>query len=91
VEPGLESRSMVGVALRRTLEDHRFVRLASARTISVLGNCFSRVALAFGVLSLPDATPARLAIVLACQRLSVLEKLRRLHRERLSGRLELAQ
>ena len=58
---------MVGVALRRTVQDHRFVRLASARTISVLGNGFSRVALAFGVLSLPGATPARLSIVLACQ------------------------
>lgn len=67
VEPGLESRPMVGVALRRTVQDHRFVRLAFARTISVLGNGFSRVALAFGVLSLPDASPARLSIVLACQ------------------------
>lgn len=58
---------MVGLALRQTVEDHRFVRLASARAISVLGNGFSRVALAFGVLSLPGATPARLSIVLACQ------------------------
>jgi MFS family permease len=38
---------MVGVALRRTVQDHRFVRLVSARTISVLGNGFSLVALAF--------------------------------------------
>jgi MFS family permease len=51
------------------LADNRFARLAAARTISVLGNGFGRVALAFGVLSLPGATPVRLSIVLACQAL----------------------
>ncbi|WP_405944419.1 MFS transporter [Streptomyces sp. NBC_00932] len=49
--------------------DRRFVLLASARTISVLGNGFARVALAFAVLSLPGATPGRLSLVLACQAL----------------------
>ncbi|WP_405779727.1 MFS transporter [Streptomyces sp. NBC_00859] len=49
--------------------DRRFVLLSSARTISVLGNAFARVALAFAVLSLPGATPARLSLVLACQAL----------------------
>jgi hypothetical protein len=47
--------------------DHRFVRLAAARTISVLGNGFARVALAFAVLALPGAGPARLSLVAACQ------------------------
>lgn len=47
----------------------RFWLLASARTISVAGNGFGRVALAFGVLTLPGATPASLSLVLACQAL----------------------
>lgn len=46
-----------------------FVLLASARTISVLGNGFARVALAFAVLALPGAGPGRLSLVLACQAL----------------------
>lgn len=41
--------------------------LASARTVSVLGNGFARVALAFAVLALPGAGPGRLSLVLACQ------------------------
>lgn len=49
--------------------ERRFVLLASARTISVLGNAFARVALAFAVLSLPGSTPGRLSLVLACQAL----------------------
>ncbi len=49
--------------------DRRFVLLASARTISTLGNAFARVALAFAVLGLPGASPARLSLVLACQSL----------------------
>lgn len=49
--------------------DRRFVLLWSARTISVLGSGFARVALAFAVLSLPGATPGRLSLVLACQAL----------------------
>jgi predicted MFS family arabinose efflux permease len=54
--------------MRATLwRDGRFVRLFSARVVSVLGNGFGRVALAFAVLELPDATPGRLSVVLACQ------------------------
>ncbi|MGY5055342.1 MFS transporter [Streptomyces sp. 900105755] len=44
-----------------------FVRLALARIISVLGNGFARIALAFAVLSLPGATPDDLSLVVACQ------------------------
>jgi len=43
------------------------VLLAAARTVSVLGNGFARVALAFAVLALPGAGPGRLSLVLACQ------------------------
>jgi MFS family permease len=49
--------------------ERRFVLLAGARTISVLGNAFARVALAFAVLALPGATPGRLSLVLSCQAL----------------------
>ncbi|MEU8863687.1 MFS transporter [Streptomyces umbrinus] len=49
--------------------DRRFVLLFSARTVSVLGNAFARVALAFAVLALPGAGPGRLSLVLACQAL----------------------
>ncbi|MDQ1037018.1 MFS family permease [Streptomyces sp. V3I8] len=49
--------------------DRRFVLLVSARTVSVLGNAFARVALAFAVLELPGASPGRLSLVLACQAL----------------------
>ncbi|MGW4756902.1 MFS transporter [Streptomyces chartreusis] len=49
--------------------DQQFLLLASARTISVLGNGFARVALAFAVLGLPGATPGRLSLVVACQAL----------------------
>ncbi|MFJ6083760.1 MFS transporter [Streptomyces sp. NPDC092369] len=47
--------------------DRQFVVLALARVISVLGNGFARVALAFAVLSLPGAGASRLSLVLACQ------------------------
>lgn len=47
--------------------DRRFLLLASARTISVLGNGFARVALAFAVLALPGGGPGQLSLVLACQ------------------------
>ncbi|MCX5206547.1 MFS transporter [Streptomyces sp. NBC_00237] len=50
-------------------KDEQFLLLASARTISVLGNGFARVALGFAVLALPGATPGRLSLVLACQAL----------------------
>jgi MFS family permease len=51
------------------LSDRRFLRLAAARTISVLGNGFARVALVFAVLALPGATTGDLSIVLAAQAL----------------------
>ncbi|PJJ05130.1 putative MFS family arabinose efflux permease [Streptomyces sp. 2333.5] len=47
--------------------DRRFVLLTAARTISVLGNGFARVALSFAVLALPGAGPGQLSLVLACQ------------------------
>ncbi|MFE2063601.1 MFS transporter [Streptomyces sp. NPDC059467] len=49
------------------LRNAGFVRLGLARIISVLGNGFARVALAFAVLSLPGATPGELSLVVACQ------------------------
>ena len=49
--------------------DQQFVLLACARIISVLGNGFARVALAFAVLALPGAGAGRLSLVLACQAL----------------------
>ncbi|MET9172704.1 MFS transporter [Streptomyces misionensis] len=49
--------------------DPRFTLLLSARVVSVLGNGFARVALAFAVLSLPGASPGRLSLVVACQAL----------------------
>ncbi|WND33215.1 hypothetical protein RI578_02455 [Streptomyces sp. BB1-1-1] len=55
-----------GVPLWR---DQRFVLLLSARVISVLGNGFAPVALAFAVLALPGAGAGRLSLVLACQAL----------------------
>ncbi|HEY5833730.1 hypothetical protein [Streptomyces sp.] len=44
--------------------DRRFGLLVGARVVSVLGNGFARVALAFGVLSLPGGGPGRLSLVL---------------------------
>lgn len=44
--------------------NRRFVLLATARTASVLGNGFGRIALAFGVLALPGASGDRLSLVL---------------------------
>jgi MFS family permease len=49
--------------------DRQFVLLACARTVSVLGNGFARVALAFAVLALPGAGAGSLSLVLACQAL----------------------
>ncbi|MGW3132401.1 MFS transporter [Streptomyces sp. NPDC001123] len=49
------------------LRNTGFVRLACARVISVLGNGFARIALAFAVLSLPGATAGDLSLVVACQ------------------------
>ncbi|WP_244304049.1 MFS transporter [Streptomyces lydicus] len=47
--------------------ERRFVLLVAARTLSVLGNGFARVALSFAVLALPGAGPGQLSLVLACQ------------------------
>ncbi|MFI0219238.1 MFS transporter [Streptomyces lydicus] len=47
--------------------ERRFLLLAAARTLSVLGNGFARVALSFAVLALPGAGPGQLSLVLACQ------------------------
>ncbi|MDI5970136.1 MFS transporter [Streptomyces sp. SL13] len=48
------------------LRDRRFVLLVSARTVSVLGSAFARVALAFAVLALPGASAGRLSLVQCC-------------------------
>ncbi|ADB29919.1 major facilitator superfamily MFS_1 [Kribbella flavida DSM 17836] len=45
----------------------RFWLFFSARTVSVLGNAFGPIALAFGVLALPGTTPTTLGVVLAAQ------------------------
>ena len=55
--------------MRTLLADRPFALLFTARTISVLGTGFGRVALAFAVLALPGSTPTTLSIVLACQAL----------------------
>ncbi|MEU9834776.1 MFS transporter [Streptosporangium sp. NPDC048047] len=51
------------------LRDRRFALLFAARTISVLGGSFAPVALAFGVLGLPGATPGTLSVVLTAEAL----------------------
>ncbi|GAA1842294.1 MFS transporter [Asanoa iriomotensis] len=55
--------------MRALLADRPFALLFTARTISVLGTGFGRVALAFAVLALPGASPTKLSVVLACQAL----------------------
>lgn len=52
---------------RALLANPRFRRLFFARTISNIGNGVAPIAIAFGVLSLPGATPTSLSIVLAAQ------------------------
>ncbi len=49
------------------LANRPFVLLLAGRTTSMLGMAFSPVALAFGLLQLPDGGPATLSIVLAAQ------------------------
>lgn len=51
------------------LSQPRFRLLASARFVSVLGSSFGPIALSFGVLALPGASPGDLSLVLACQAL----------------------
>lgn len=47
------------------LRQRRFALLFAGRTISMFGNAFGPIAIAFGVLGLPGATPATLSVVLA--------------------------
>jgi MFS family permease len=51
------------------LRDRNFGCLFAARTLSVLGNGFGRVALAFGILGSRGSSPFDLSVVLACQAL----------------------
>lgn len=50
---------------RVVLRDRYFRRVVASRLISNIGNGMAPIALAFGVLDLPGATPASLSIVLA--------------------------
>ena len=52
---------------RQLLGNAHYRRLFVARSISNLGNGIAPIALAFGVLGLPGATPTSLSIVLAAQ------------------------
>ena len=52
---------------RALLANRAFVTLLAARTISMLGMAFSPIALAFGVLALPDGDAGTLSVVLAAQ------------------------
>ena len=58
---------MVGEDRRVLLGSSRYRRLVAARAVSSLGNGITPIALAFGVLDLPGATPTSLSIVLAAQ------------------------
>src|SRR5262245_44507834 len=53
------------------LRDRRFGLLLAARTASVLGSAFGPVALAFGVLARPGATPTTLSVVVAAESVSM--------------------
>ena len=53
------------VADLNLLRQRRFALLFAGRTISMFGNAFGPIAIAFGVLGLPGATPATLSAVLA--------------------------
>lgn len=57
---------------RALLANARFRRLFLARTISNVGNGVAPIAIAFGVLALPGATPTSLSIVLAAQALPLI-------------------
>lgn len=61
---------MVATAKRAALpQRRRYIFLVLARTISVLGDAFAKVALAFAVLGIPGDGPKQLSAVLACQSL----------------------
>lgn len=53
------------------LRERRFALLFSARTLSMLAIAFSPVALAFGILDLPGATPTTLSTVLATEAVAI--------------------
>ena len=52
---------------RALARDARYRRLFAARTISNVGNGIMPIALAFGILALPDGSPTALSLVLAAQ------------------------
>lgn len=53
------------------LRERRFALLFSARTLSMLAIAFAPVALAFGVLDLPGASPTTLSTVLAAESVAI--------------------
>ncbi|WP_345503833.1 MFS transporter [Pedococcus ginsenosidimutans] len=57
--------------VRDLLRERQFALLASARTLSMLAVAFAPVALAFGILDLPGATPTTLSTVLAAESVAV--------------------
>lgn len=69
--PGRLTLSLVRTTRAELLRDRRFVLLLTARTLSMLALAFAPVALAFGILDLPGATPSTLSLVLASSAVSV--------------------
>ncbi len=59
------------LTLRNVWRNKDLRTLFAARLISNLGNGLSPVAIAFGVLALPGATPTSLSIVMFCQLLPI--------------------
>ncbi|KRE56990.1 MFS transporter [Phycicoccus sp. Soil748] len=57
--------------VRDLLRERQFALLVSARTLSMLAVAFAPVALAFGILDLPGATPTTLSTVLAAESIAV--------------------
>ncbi|WP_406832039.1 MFS transporter [Pedococcus sp. KACC 23699] len=57
--------------VRDLLRERQFALLVSARTLSMLAVAFAPVALAFGILDLPGATPTTLSVVLASEAVAV--------------------
>ena len=57
--------------VRDLLRERQFALLVSARTRSMLAVAFAPVALAFGILDLPGATPTTLSVVLASEAVAV--------------------
>jgi len=53
------------------LRDRRYLTLLAARTLSMLAISFAPVALAFGILDLPGATPTSLSLVLASESVAI--------------------